>query len=303
MRKRVLTNLEGVGPSQVFLPDGAYAFVLDFLEVRFPRGTRAGWEARMQAGRVFDQFGNPLGPESKYTPRTMVYYYREVVSESPIPFQEEIIYEDEAIVVADKPHFLAVTPIGPYIQETLLVRLRNRLQQPDLSAVHRLDLETAGIVLFTKIPSLRDAYSKLFREQQIHKTYHAIAKFDSRFIDELVYESRIEPAERFMQMREVSGLPNTKTKIQLQEWNQELGLYRLQPSTGKKHQLRVHMNALGIPILNDQIYPELKTYVEPSKRNFDAPLQLLAKSLEFCDPFSGKRHFFESKRPLNWIKP
>ncbi|MBJ7474503.1 MAG: pseudouridine synthase [Betaproteobacteria bacterium] len=290
----------GVSPSRVYLPEGAYSTVLDFLELRFSRGTRLGWERRMIQGRVFDQHGIPIAPDSPYTPRCLIFYYRELQEESLIPFVEKVIYEDEHIVVADKPHFLPVTPIGPYIQETLLVRLRNRLGHEHLSAVHRLDLETAGLVLFTKQVGLRNTYAALFREQAVKKIYQAIAPYQPSLSLPIMRSSRIERAVRFMQMQEVLGQANAHTLIRILDQYKDLARYQLEPRTGKKHQLRVHMSALGVPILNDHIYPVLQEYIEPSLRTYNHPLQLLAQELHFTDPITSQRQFFQSSYTLDF---
>jgi len=297
-----LQNLNGVGPSKVFLPEGPYLTVLDFLERRFPRGTRAGWEKRMLAGRVLTQDGQSLYPEAPYLPRSIVYYYREVVENFIIPFQESIIYEDEYLLVADKPHYLPVTPVGPYIQETLLVRLRQRTGIEALSAVHRLDLETAGLVMFTKQASTRNVYAQLFRNRLVDKTYLAIASYTDIHKWPIEYKSKIANSNQFMKMQDVEGDENAITLIDLIERRGDQALYQLKPLTGKKHQLRVHMNALGIPILHDQIYPIMRAYLAPQDRNYDKPMQLLAKSLAFTDPITGQGHFFESHLKLQWPK-
>ena len=295
-----LQNLNGVGPSKVFLPEGPYLTILDFLERRFPRGTRAGWEKRMQAGRVLNQDGQALLPNACYLPRSIVYYYREVVENFVIPFQENIIYEDEYLLVADKPHYLPVTPVGPYIQETLLVRLRQRTGIDELSAVHRLDLETAGLVMFTKQSSTRNVYAQLFRNRLVDKTYLAVASFTNQHTWPLEYTSRIEDSHQFMKMQDREGDENAITQIDLIERSGDQALYQLKPLTGKKHQLRVHMNALGIPILHDQIYPQMQAYLAPEDRNYDNPMQLLAKSLAFTDPITGQENYFESQLKLQW---
>ncbi len=297
-----LKNLNGVGPSKVFLPEGPYLTVLDFLERRFPRGTRIGWEKRMQAGRVLNQDGLVLHPNTGYLPNSIVYYYREVVENFVIPFQENIIYEDEYLLVADKPHYLPVTPVGPYLQETLLVRLRQRTGIDELSAVHRLDLETAGLVMFTKQANMRNVYAGLFRNRLVDKTYLAVASYTDLHTWPMEYKSRIANSQQFMKMQDMEGDENAITRIHLIERSGNQALYQLKPLTGKKHQLRVHMNALGIPILHDQIYPSMKAYVEPQVRNYSKPMQLLAKSLAFIDPMTGHGHYFESQLKLQWPK-
>lgn len=293
-----LPNFNGVGPSKVYLPAGPYTTVLDFLEKRFSRGTRDGWSQRMRAGRVINHEGLPLPPDAPYLPHSRIYYYREQTENFVIPFQEEIIYEDEHLLVADKPHFLPVTPVGPYIQETLMVRLRNRTGLEHLSAVHRLDLETAGLVIFTKQLHTRNLYAELFRKRQVVKTYLAVAAYSDKHTWPKLCRSRIESSARFMQMHEVQGVDNAITQVQMLTRQESHALYQLSPQTGKKHQLRVHMNALGIPIYHDQIYPFMQTYIAPEHRQYDKPLQLLAHKLAFVDPLSGHSHLLTSRLTL-----
>ena len=296
-----LPVINGVGPSRLFLPEGNYPNLLTYLVERYPNSSAKGWEVRMLSGRVLDGQGRALDPQTPYIAKQHIYYYREVIEETRIPFEEELVYQDDFIVVADKPHYLPVSPVGPFIQETLLVRLRKRLGIDELSLAHRLDLETAGLVLLTKQPDKRSAYQNLFRDQQIDKYYEAIAPLNPALGFPLNYRSRIEESADFMQMQEVVGEPNSETRINLLEENGVWGRYLLEPITGKKHQLRAHMNALGIPIKNDQIYPTLQPYVEPKKRDYSQPLQLLAKSLKFTDPCTGLEHHFESKQHLQLI--
>jgi tRNA pseudouridine32 synthase/23S rRNA pseudouridine746 synthase len=103
-----------------------------------------------------------------------------------------------------------------------------------------------------------------------------------------------------MQMCEVAGKPNSETAIALLESKAGLARYGLSPLTGKKHQLRAHMAALGIPIVNDRIYPKLRPASSAVESDYSQPLQLLAKSLMFTDPLSGEPRHFESRQVLRW---
>lgn len=298
--KTKLPTLNGVGPSRVFLPKGDYPNLLVFLTQKYPNSSEAGWRKRMDEGRVLNIHGQALRSSESYVGGQHIYYYREVVAEAKIPFQEEIIYQDDYIVVADKPHFLPVSPVGPFIQETLLVRLRNRLGIDTLNLAHRLDLETAGLVLLTINPDTRGLYQNLFRDRNIEKEYEAIAPLNLDIQFPLIYKSRLEESPDFMQMQEIEGEPNSETFIELHEVKDGWGRYKLNPVTGRKHQLRVHLNALHIPIKNDQIYPELQEYVNPEDRDYSNPLQLLAKKLSFKDPVTGILHQFQSQRSLEF---
>jgi tRNA pseudouridine32 synthase/23S rRNA pseudouridine746 synthase len=165
--------------------------------------------------------------------------------------------------------------------------------------LHRIDRDTAGLVLFSVQPATRDQYAALFRQRVVVKRYEAIAPLRADLLLPMRHRSRLEQSESFMQMREVAGTPNTETGIELLEVKESLARYRLSPVTGKKHQLRAHMAALGIPILNDRLYP-LLVPASDNEPDYSKPLQLLAKSLAFVDPLSGQQRQFESRQQLLW---
>jgi tRNA pseudouridine32 synthase / 23S rRNA pseudouridine746 synthase len=290
---------DGVSPSYVGLPVGPWRTVIDFLVERFPTISRQTWEQRMTQGDVIDERGDRITPTSIYRLDALIYYYRHLDHEEHIPFHETIVFQDEHIVVADKPHFLPVMPAGKYLQQTLLVRLKNTLNIDDLVPAHRIDQDTAGLVIFTTHIEARRRYARLFRERQINKEYEAIAGVNTSLSLPMTYRSRLVESEPFMKMQTVPGEPNAETHIELIETRSSLGRYRLNPVTGKKHQLRVQLCELGIPILNDRLYPALHPTTE-LKAVFDKPLQLLAKSVEFIDPFTNEVRHFASQRTLMW---
>ncbi|MGY4828701.1 pseudouridine synthase [Sphaerotilaceae bacterium SBD11-9] len=285
---------DGVGRSCVALPEGPWATQIEFFVHRFPRIPPEEWLARMQRGDVTDARGAAVQPHAPFTPHSKLFYYRRLPAEPPIPFEEAVLYQDELIVVADKPHFLPVTPSGRYLQETLLVRLKRKLGIATLAPVHRIDRETAGLVLFTVQPHTRGRYQALFRERTAEKRYEAIAPWRDGLPS--IYRSRLEEGDSFMTMREVPGEPNAETHVELLQPLGALARYGLRPMTGKRHQLRVHMAALGIPILNDLIYPTLQP--DTLQPDYSRPLQLLARSLAFVDPVSGESRRFESGHRL-----
>lgn len=289
---------EGVGASCVALPHGPWPRLLDFLAERLPAVSAEQWQERMAQGHVLDESGAPLLPDAPYRHGTRVYYYRALDAEPVIPFEETILYQDAHLLVADKPHFLPVTPTGRYVQQTLLVRLKRRTGLEHLSPIHRIDRETAGLVVFSVRPQDRGAYQALFREQVVDKTYEAIAPLRPDLPLPAVHRSRIEPDERFFRQREVPGEPNSETRIELIEAFGDLARYRLRPRSGKTHQLRVHMDALGRPISGDLFYPEVVHGPGHAEENWSRPLQLLARALAFTDPVTGELRHFESRRQL-----
>ena len=290
-----LPTRHGVGPSCVGLPAGDWLTYTDFLVQRFPAITREVWLERMAEGLVVDEFGAAVTPGRPYRGHMRLYYYRALAIEPHIPFEAAVLFQDEHLVVADKPHFLPVTPSGRYLQETLLVRLKNQLGLDSLIPIHRIDRETAGLVLFSVKPAERDAYQALFRRHEVNKHYEAIAPWRAELQFPLTRRTRIVEGEPFFRQREVPGEPNSVTQVEVLHVMGEQARYALSPFTGKKHQLRVHMNALRIPIINDRIYPPVPITLDD---DFTRPLQLLAKSIAFTDPFSGQARQFDSRLSL-----
>ena len=290
-----LPTKNGVGPSCVGLPAGNWRSITDFLVERFPAITREVWLERMTHQLVMDEFGGLVTPERPYPGPMRIYYYRAVDVEARIPFEEAVLYQDDHLVVADKPHFLPVTPSGHYLQETLLVRLKKRLGIDTLIPIHRIDRETAGLVLFSTQPDERNAYQAMFRDHAVTKHYEAIAPWRQDLTWPITRKSRIVEDEPFFRQREVPGPPNSETHMDVIEKSGGFARYALSPVTGKKHQLRVHMNALGLPILNDRMYPPV---AETPDDDYRLPLQLLAKSIAFTDPVTGQARHFQSQRTL-----
>ena len=294
---RVPPTRDGVGASCVSLPGGPWATITEFLVQRFPAQSRAVWLQRMARGDVVDEHGIPVTAQRPYQGHTRVYYYRTLEHEPRIPFTEHILFQDEHLVVVDKPHFLPVLPSGSYLQETVLVRLKLRLRIDTLAPIHRIDRDTAGLVLFSVQPHTRNHYQALFRERRVHKTYEAIAPWRADLQFPVTRESRMQEAAHFMLQHEVPGVANSTTHIRLLETHGALARYELQPVTGHRHQLRVHMAALGLPIVGDGLYPLL---TPEGQVDYARPLQLLARSLEFCDPLSGQQRRFDSRRSLRF---
>ena len=200
--------------STVHLPSGAWTTVVDALCDRFVAIDRAQWLDRIARGRVLDEHGIAITPQTPYRAGLRIHYYREVADEAPIPLIEAVLHVDEHLVVADKPHFLPVTPAGGFVEQTLLRRLIRRLDNPELVPLHRIDRATAGLVLFSACRSSRAAYQALFRERRIDKRYEALAPGLPALAFPLQRRSRIVAGEPFFRMRESDGTANSETRIE-----------------------------------------------------------------------------------------
>ncbi len=283
--------------SRLYLPkiEPAPATILEHLIAHFPQIPAHTWRERVARGIVTTSDGAILNEGSPYCHGITVFYDREVPSEPASLEQEEIVYQDAEILVADKPHGMPVTPAGEYIERSLLVRLQKSTGLKALAPMHRLDRDTAGIVLFAINPASRGIYHKLFEEGNIEREYLAVAHVDYRAAmreqKQWRVENRMEAGDPWYSQRIVNGPVNAITEIELLSMNEGIGLFRLRPQTGRKHQLRVHMMSIGFPIVGDPVYPKIR--IIP-----DTPLQLLATRLAFIDPLNGTTRTFTSARKL-----
>lgn len=291
-----LPTRDGVGPSCTGLPHGPWPTIAEYLIERFPAITPEAWMERIEAGDVVDEHGVPVTATRRYQSPLRVYYYRTLDGEVSIPFEEEVVFQDDQLLVVDKPPFVPVTPKGKYLKESLLVRLKRKLQLDDLVPLHRIDRSTSGLVLFSVKPATRGAYQSMFPERRITKHYEAVVPWQEGIssVPE-VYRSRLVDDDHFMRVREEPGEPNSETHIEVLNVHEGRALLRLSPITGRKHQLRVHCMALGMPIVNDPIYPVL---LPEGADDFGKPMQLLARSLAFTDPVTGEQRSFTSPRSL-----
>ncbi|RST15434.1 pseudouridine synthase, partial [Streptomyces sp. WAC05374] len=240
--------------------------------------------------------GAPVGAAEPYAAGRYVWFHRDFPAEERVPFEVGVVHRDERIVVADKPHFLATTPRGRHVTETALARLRRDLDLPELQPAHRLDRLTAGLVLFVVRPEDRGAYQTLFRDRRVRKEYEAVAGHDPGLALPVTVRSRIVKERGVPAAREVPGEPNSESRIELLAHRGGLGRYQLVPATGQTHQLRVHMARLGVPILDDPLYPVVR---EDGPEDYTRPLRLLARALEFTDPLTGAPMRFTTRLTLS----
>ncbi|MBY6538184.1 pseudouridine synthase [Rhodococcus sp. BP-349] len=279
-------------------PPAEHGTIVEYLVARFPNDA-AALRAKVAGGEVVDAGGRPVSIDSPLVPRADVYLYRDPPVEPEVPFAAPILHRDDAIVVVDKPHFLATTPRGRFVVQTALTRLRRELGNDALSPAHRLDRLTAGVLVFTARQDVRRAYQEMFRDRSMVKVYEAVAP-DSPISFPRTVISRMVKDRESLQATEVPGEPNSETVIEKVHTVGDLALYRLHPRTGKTHQLRVHMASLGLPIIGDSLYPLPRDVAVDDYRN---PLQLLARSIDFTDPLTGEPRHFASRRTLSLSAP
>ena len=289
---------EGVGATRLRVPrSGEWATIADYVAFRFAHMDPEVLRSRFARGEVVDADGIPLSTETPLGTTEFIWYYREPPQEREIPFQIEVLHADDDLVVVDKPHFLPTTPAGKFLQNSALVRLRNLLDNPDLTPIHRLDRHTAGIVLFSARAETRGAYQVLFAQRAVQKEYQALTHRPRADLElPLTVRSHIRKQRGTLRVQEIADAPpNAETRIELIAEHERMLHLRLQPSTGQMHQLRVHLASLGAGILNDPFYPVLR---DEAPDDFGKPLQLLAREVRFTDPLTGTKRVFTTRKAL-----
>ncbi|WJH26319.1 RluA family pseudouridine synthase [Pseudarthrobacter defluvii] len=301
---------DGVNATRLRLPDeGPWDTAMDYMMHRWGHIDPQGIEDRFDAGEIVGEGGIPLSRHTKLEDHTFIWYYRTLPQETRLPVDLSILHQDEHLLVVDKPHFLPTTPGGTYIQESALVRLRNQLDLPDLIPMHRLDRMTAGVLLFSTNPQTRGKYQVLFEKRQVQKEYECVSAAEPApgypaVEFPVVVRNRMTKSRSYLLAEVIDGEPNAETRIERLETfdggkamsargtsangtsgANRLARYRLEPHTGKTHQLRVHMASLGLGIVNDAFYPDL---LDKAPDDYTRPLQLLARGIRFVDPISGK---------------
>lgn len=294
-------------PSYITLPPSSrHATVLDFLAEKFPHISSEVWKERMDNGKVFwRESEGIITTTTPFQQNKTLGYYREVRQEPQIPFDEIIIEHNDHFLIAHKPPFLPVMPGGAFVNECLQERLIRRTGINELQAIHRLDRDTAGLVMFSTNPETRSDYHQLFSQQTIHKEYQTIANVPASVSITgkkwhiKNYLTRGKPKFRFSNSNDPSQGQYAESLIECIEQNHQQAVFKLSPVTGRTHQLRLHMMEIGYPILNDRFYPELQA---KQQDNYQQPLQLLAKTLRFIDPISQNKLTFTSPRSLKVAK-
>ncbi|PTT60021.1 RluA family pseudouridine synthase [Arthrobacter sp. HMWF013] len=318
---------DGVNATRLRLPDeGPWTTAMDYMMHRWGHIDPQGIEDRFDAGEIVGEGGAPLDRATRLEDHTFIWYYRTLPLETRIPVELDILHQDEHLLVVDKPHFLPTTPGGTYIQESALVRLRNQLDLPDLIPMHRLDRMTAGVLLLSTTPETRGNYQVLFEKRQVQKEYECVSAAEpapgypeTGF--PVVVRNRMTKSRSYLLAEVIEGEPNAETRIERLETfdggtqqgaagttaaslhgtgSVRLARYRLEPHSGKTHQLRVHMASLGLGIVNDAFYPDL---LDKAPDDYSKPLQLLARGIRFVDPISREPVEYRSRRELSEAAP
>ncbi len=265
-----------------------------WLRERFPEYVDV--DGMLAERRFVDGDGRAVRDDDPYRPHRFVWFHRELRDEPPVPGELRVVHRDERLVVVDKPPFLSSIPRGRHVRESVVVRLRAALDLPELSPLHRLDRVTSGLLMLATERRWRGPYQSVFERREVHKTYRALAPLRDDLALPVVVRNHIRKERGDWQAHVIADAPvNAETLVELESQVDGLGIYRLTPRTGRTHQLRLHLLGLGIPIVDDPLYPVVR---DVAVDDFAHPLQLLAGELAFTDPIDGTVRTFHATRRL-----
>ncbi len=266
----------------------------EWLRHRLPERVEVG--AMLADERFVYDDARPVAEADPYRPHTFVWFHRDLREEPDVPGELVVVHRDERLVVVDKPAFLSSIPRGRHVRQSVVVRLRDELDLPELSPLHRLDRITSGLLMLATERRWRGPHQVLFEHGKVRKTYRALAPWREDLALPTTVRNHLRKERGVWQGEVVPDAPvNAETLVEVEEVLGDHAVYRLTPRTGRTHQLRLHLLGLGIPIVGDPLYPE----VQPTDvDDFSRPLQLLAAELAFTDPVDGSPRRFESVRRL-----
>ncbi|MBQ3470602.1 RluA family pseudouridine synthase [Candidatus Saccharibacteria bacterium] len=191
--------------------------------------------------------------------------------------QPEILFENDEVLVVNKPAGLLSEPRGEFCPERTLA---------DFGLIcHRLDRDTSGVMILAKSPKVQSYLKRQFLNRTVHKTYFAIVEGRPKLDEARIDLPIIRDLKRPTTFRVDANGKESETYYRVLKTNGDLSLVELRPTTGRTHQLRVHMKYLGHPILGDVVYG-----------NPDERLFLHAGRLEINLP-DGEKRVFEAKLP------
>lgn len=292
--------------------------LVDYLAHRFTYQTREKWEHDVKEGLLVVNRKPSFSLQTVLSVGDIIVYKMPHRAEPPVEKNFSILYEDDDLLVVDKPGGLPCHPGGRYFRHTLWALISDGLGIDNLSLVNRLDRETSGVVLIAKNKKAARHCNRQFAERKVLKRYQVLVEgcFSPGEQNAVGYldmdpASAIRKKRRFYQLDAEESLPSDmkqcNTFFSRQKVANGLSLLEAVPRTGRHHQIRASLYSLGFPVVGDKMYgvdenfflrfiEDKLTQTDKEKLRMDRQA-LHASSLAILHPANGQRLQFSAPLP------
>ena len=294
--------------------------LVEFLATHYSHSSRESWQQRLQSGQI-QLNGELVTADQALNAADWLCWQRPAWLEPEVPGSWQVLFDDGDLLVMDKPSGLPVMPGGGFLNHTLVALLQKRFGEegnlPIPRPVHRLGRFTSGLLLCARQPETRAHLSRLFRwattgEASCRKVYRALAQTNPHLDPGEIKTIKIpivqqphpllgkiwaaaEPGNQVDPDQLQPGSLSALSTISLLEHRQDADLLDVTIQTGRPHQIRIHLAAIGTPLIGDPLYGS-HGHVSPSVTPGEGGYSLHAHRLEDV-PHAGRVHTFEACPP------
>jgi 23S rRNA pseudouridine1911/1915/1917 synthase len=245
-----------------------------FLQKRIPRLSRERIQRVIRGECWVDD--RPCKPSTPVLPGQKVRFIRPAPVEPEVPRQLPVLHADPAFYVLDKPAGIAMHPTAKFHYATVTAVLRERFPGEHLEICHRLDLETSGALVVGRTHAATVALKRAFMRRQIDKRYLAIVEARGDLADEGLIEMPLALEQggitrvKMVVTPEAQGGLRSRTRYRVLERRGVRALVECAPETGRQHQIRAHLDAVGAPIVGDKLYPDARVFADYQDHGWEA---------------------------------
>jgi 23S rRNA pseudouridine1911/1915/1917 synthase len=296
-------------------PADAGQTVLAYYSKKYKHSSETQWQDRITSGLVLLD-GQPVSTAAVLKTKDRLAYHRQPWNEPEVPLEFVVLYEDRDLLVINKPSGLPILPGGGFSEHTLLWQLKQGYGDNTPVPVHRLGRGTSGLLLLARSQLAKSDLARQMRDStlkenksQINKVYRVLVAGNCQMCDRLTIDCPIgkipHPILGYIYGATPKG-KSARSECQVIEHYRNCTLLEVKIFTGRPHQIRIHLAAVGYPLLGDPLYVTGGSFAEISPGSKQIPVPgdcgyfLHAYRLSFTHPQTLKQMNFECPTPQKW---